>query len=412
MVQFLFFFFKQKTAYEMLRSLVGSEMCIRDRSYPRGSRGSWCNIEINRLDARPGNSIFKQVFNELKKKEMLTHNDLYRGATQQMWYIDFSGEQVMDWGGAFRESFVNLGHDLCSPNNDLLIRVPNFHNNDGFHQDSWLPNPDCQAFEQFEFVGRLMAAAVLSDESLPLRLPPIVWKQISGMHISEQDLRDVDLIWCRNMDQVRSCEYKSPDTNEVFVIAEEDFQPTFPLTWSVRLSSGREKELLPSGVETDVTYIDRHDYVLKAYMMRLEESSKQIQAIQQGLTAIIPIQVLKLWTYKQFDVAVCGTPEIPLAALQENVVWDMDRDAPEVQHLWAAVERFSHEERSLLLRFSTGRSRLPVKLKLSSMGGGPDALPTSHTCFFQLCIPGYRDAQVAYDKIRYAIHNCMEIDGD
>ena len=27
---FCFFFFKQKTAYEMLRSLVGSEMCIRD----------------------------------------------------------------------------------------------------------------------------------------------------------------------------------------------------------------------------------------------------------------------------------------------------------------------------------------------------------------------------------------------
>ena len=30
----LFFFFKQKTAYEMLRSLVGSEMCIRDSSNP------------------------------------------------------------------------------------------------------------------------------------------------------------------------------------------------------------------------------------------------------------------------------------------------------------------------------------------------------------------------------------------
>ena len=29
---YFFFFFKQKTAYEMLRSLVGSEMCIRDRS--------------------------------------------------------------------------------------------------------------------------------------------------------------------------------------------------------------------------------------------------------------------------------------------------------------------------------------------------------------------------------------------
>ena len=31
----IFFFFKQKTAYEMLRSLVGSEMCIRDREIAR-----------------------------------------------------------------------------------------------------------------------------------------------------------------------------------------------------------------------------------------------------------------------------------------------------------------------------------------------------------------------------------------
>eukprot|EP00658_Telonema_sp_P-2_P056564 TRINITY_DN45022_c0_g1_i2.p1 TRINITY_DN45022_c0_g1~~TRINITY_DN45022_c0_g1_i2.p1 ORF type:complete len:293 (+),score=88.26 TRINITY_DN45022_c0_g1_i2:45-923(+) len=35
---YFFFFFKQKTAYEMLRSLVGSEMCIRDSpyKYPQG----------------------------------------------------------------------------------------------------------------------------------------------------------------------------------------------------------------------------------------------------------------------------------------------------------------------------------------------------------------------------------------
>eukprot|EP00658_Telonema_sp_P-2_P030386 TRINITY_DN22955_c0_g1_i4.p1 TRINITY_DN22955_c0_g1~~TRINITY_DN22955_c0_g1_i4.p1 ORF type:complete len:154 (+),score=67.52 TRINITY_DN22955_c0_g1_i4:80-541(+) len=33
-----FFFFKQKTAYEMLRSLVGSEMCIRDSRIGRTGR--------------------------------------------------------------------------------------------------------------------------------------------------------------------------------------------------------------------------------------------------------------------------------------------------------------------------------------------------------------------------------------
>ena len=29
---YAFFFFKQKTAYEIMPSLVGSEMCIRDRN--------------------------------------------------------------------------------------------------------------------------------------------------------------------------------------------------------------------------------------------------------------------------------------------------------------------------------------------------------------------------------------------
>eukprot|EP00658_Telonema_sp_P-2_P010430 TRINITY_DN13934_c0_g1_i2.p1 TRINITY_DN13934_c0_g1~~TRINITY_DN13934_c0_g1_i2.p1 ORF type:complete len:124 (-),score=18.25 TRINITY_DN13934_c0_g1_i2:78-449(-) len=47
-----FFFFKQKTAYEMLRSLVGSEMCIRD-SYRR------LNVSLSRR--RSSQRLFSQV---------------------------------------------------------------------------------------------------------------------------------------------------------------------------------------------------------------------------------------------------------------------------------------------------------------------------------------------------------------
>src|SRR5674536_155612 len=59
----LFFFFKQKTAYEMLRSLVGSEMCIRDsargrRGAPRRPRASsprrTGHAGLGRGSARPG----------------------------------------------------------------------------------------------------------------------------------------------------------------------------------------------------------------------------------------------------------------------------------------------------------------------------------------------------------------------
>src|SRR5674536_363159 len=38
---------KQKTAYEMLRSLVGSEMCIRDYVYPIRLRAEQINIARN-----------------------------------------------------------------------------------------------------------------------------------------------------------------------------------------------------------------------------------------------------------------------------------------------------------------------------------------------------------------------------
>ena len=51
-----FFFFKQKTAYEMLRSLVGSEMCIRDRPGNQRSLvpdGQAIVVEIAVTEAKP-----------------------------------------------------------------------------------------------------------------------------------------------------------------------------------------------------------------------------------------------------------------------------------------------------------------------------------------------------------------------
>ena len=51
-VNMVVFFFKQKTAYEMLRSLVGSEMCIRDSVklgvFARGGRqGAEVELELD-----------------------------------------------------------------------------------------------------------------------------------------------------------------------------------------------------------------------------------------------------------------------------------------------------------------------------------------------------------------------------
>ena len=52
------FFFKQKTAYEMLRSLVGSEMCIRDRPSPnQPTTSSVYGVEPNDHENRSAMNI-------------------------------------------------------------------------------------------------------------------------------------------------------------------------------------------------------------------------------------------------------------------------------------------------------------------------------------------------------------------
>ena len=51
--------------------------------------------------------------------------------------------------------------------------------------------------------------------------------------------------------------------------------------------------------------------------------------------------------------------------------------------------KLSDEERSALLKFVTGRIRLPVSLKVEWSGGDSDLLPTSATCYQAIYMPLY-----------------------
>eukprot|EP00658_Telonema_sp_P-2_P075970 TRINITY_DN6583_c0_g1_i9.p1 TRINITY_DN6583_c0_g1~~TRINITY_DN6583_c0_g1_i9.p1 ORF type:complete len:153 (-),score=32.45 TRINITY_DN6583_c0_g1_i9:66-524(-) len=56
-----FFFFKQKTAYEMLRSLVGSEMCIRDRW---GAISFWGRSNLHFFSSTVNAAEYKKAIKE------------------------------------------------------------------------------------------------------------------------------------------------------------------------------------------------------------------------------------------------------------------------------------------------------------------------------------------------------------
>eukprot|EP00658_Telonema_sp_P-2_P083452 TRINITY_DN9042_c0_g1_i3.p1 TRINITY_DN9042_c0_g1~~TRINITY_DN9042_c0_g1_i3.p1 ORF type:complete len:368 (+),score=69.64 TRINITY_DN9042_c0_g1_i3:56-1159(+) len=68
----IFFFFKQKTAYEMLRSLVGSEMCIRDSSY----------LEMSCLRCCPCSSIATRCSTAATTTSLLSTSGVVIGTSQ------------------------------------------------------------------------------------------------------------------------------------------------------------------------------------------------------------------------------------------------------------------------------------------------------------------------------------------
>lgn len=74
----------------------------------------------------------------------------------------------------------------------------------------------------------------------------------------------------------------------------------------------------------------------------------------------------------------------------------------------------------MYLKFVWGRSKIPQDVShLSNKHRicvydhmDPQSLPRSHTCFFTIDLPEYKEFEIMDKRIRYAIETCGEIDDD
>ena len=93
-----------------------------------------------------------------------------------------------------------------------------------------------------------------------------------------------------------------------------------------------------------------------------------------------------------------------------------------IQLLWAVLEDFTPEQRTLFLAFIWSRTRLPpteddwgdqcMKIHTLECNQPDQHLPVAHTCFFSMEWPRYTNKQIATAKLDYAIRNCTDIDVD
>ncbi|KAL7980305.1 hypothetical protein Chor_014634 [Crotalus horridus] len=332
------------------------------------------------------------------------------------WKVKLVGEGADDAGGVFDDTITEMCQELETGIVDLLIPSPNATAEVGYNRDRLLLNPSACLEEhlvQFKFLGILVGVAIRTKKPLDLHLAPMVWKQLCCIPLMLEDLEEVDLLCVQTLNGILHIEDSG--------ITQENFHEMIPLDSFIGQSAdGKMVPIIPGGNSIPLTFSNRKEYVERAIEYRLHEMDRQVAAVREGMSWIVPVPLLSLLTAKQLEQMVCGMPEISVDVLRKVVRYrEVDEQHQLVQWFWHTLEEFSNEERVLFMRFVSGRSRLPAntadisqRFQIMKVDRPYDSLPTSQTCFFQLRLPPYSSQLVMAERLRYAINNCRSIDMD
>uniref|UniRef100_A0A7N8XT03 HECT domain containing 3 n=1 Tax=Mastacembelus armatus TaxID=205130 RepID=A0A7N8XT03_9TELE len=291
------------------------------------------------LDLSCKNAVFNQVYEGLKPSDKLEKTLDYRWPARydQWWECKFIAEGIIDQGGGFRDSLADMSEELCPSSAECPMPLPFFcrTSNQGSLEarDYYVPNPSCKEFHKYEWIGQLMGAALRGKDFLVLALPGLVWKQLTGEAISwSKDFPAVDSVLVNLLEAMENMDQETFE----FRFGEE-------LVYTTLLSDGQMVELIPGGSNVAVHYEDRGEFIRLVQKARLEESKKQIAAMQAGLLKVVPQAVLDLLTWHEVEKKVCGDPEITVEALKRLTRYeDLEQSDVRVQYLWEALTNFTN----------------------------------------------------------------------
>jgi len=366
------------------------------------------------------NSGDVMIFSQAATQAVRWPSKIFRSQTPPF-RVRYRDEPGQDSGGVYRDFLDTVANELMSPQLPVLIPTPNQHSDVGEHRDAFLLNPALDISpgspgrRMLLFLGRLMGVCIRRGDVLPLRLSQVIWKGILGEELDLQDLESFDLAAAESVKHLRQCSASGTSP--------EGFRASFgELRFVSQDSAGRERELLELGRTVPVTAEQAARYAELIQEMRLGESRRQLEYIRAGLSTVISLDCLALWTWQCLEECVCGIATIDVDLLYKYVRYDgISAEAPEVGYLWETLQEMSQLDLRLFLHFVWGRSRLPPDgspkwaegfkvVRQTTSGSNPDqSLPTAHTCFFQLDLPRYSSKEVCRQRILFAVQNCVSL---
>ena len=384
-----------KLKLESLRELI--------RRHSKSRRPSFTINRKEAIEIRDGVStdlnktIIAQMVKYYKKP------DDFRDSSNKPWEVQFANEQGIDAGGPARELVTELAADACSVNCGLVVQTPNARNDVGQFRDTVIPIPNpaiTNSDKRYRFLGALIAICVRTGLVQVFNFPPLVWEFIITGEIAVERIYEIDENYKQLISSFKSAASSGMD--------DETFKSRFNRKFVVVDTLGKEVPLLQRGRTECVTVSNCSQYISLANTYRINELKTHLTFIRDGFWENVGEKPVATLDWMTLEYAACGEREISFEALK--AVTQFEGVPKNQQEIFLRVcEALTSEQRSLLLRFSTGRIRLPpnpqegeVFLKVD-FSDGKDKMPTASTCFHQLHMPSYSSYEKALKLITVAI---------
>ena len=224
------------------------------------------------------------------------------------------GEGQLDTQDAYNEVMDEICAELQSSFLPLYVPSPNAVHSLGDNRDTWLPNPAADSALQlsmFEFLGKLFGVAVRTKRPFKLALSPIFWKRLQFVQVQLQDLKVFDEGAYQTLDMLRRLAENGIDEHNFGnAYSDEHFTAID--------SSSRTVELIPGGSNVSLTYENHQQYAELLERQRLSEAARVYTAIRRGMSAVVPVHLFHLLTWKQAETLICGETDFDSDRLREK----------------------------------------------------------------------------------------------
>lgn len=351
-----------------------------------------CHVKVRRANIFEDSyaEIMRQPANDLKKRLM----------------IKFDQEEGLDYGGVSREFFFLLSHEMFNPFYCLFEYSAHDNYTLQINPHSGI-NPE--HLNYFKFIGRVVGLAIFHRRFLDAFFIGAFYKMILRKKVALHDMEGVDAEIHKSLTYIEETPLEESGLDMTFSTDDNIFGEVKTI------------DLKPNGQNIDVTDENKEEYVNLITEWRIQTRvEEQFNAFLSGFHELIPPELVNVFDERELELLIGGIADIDVDDWKKHTDYRGYTENDEViVYFWKCIRSWDAEQKSRLLQYATGTSRIPVNGFKDLQGSdGPRRftiekngevthLPKSHTCFNRLDLPPYKSYDDLNKKLTWAVEETV-----